>query len=403
MRDRIDLDGPMPRFWEPRPSRLWKFICTPLHHWHAWHHRIATIRIDGLRRLREIPPADGVLICLNHSYTGDASVAMQIARKSRKTTCIMAAWHVFRGHRGLDGWLLQRQGLFSVDREGCDRRALRTATELLSSGKGLIIFPEGEIYHLNERLTPLREGVAFIALTARKELDKAESAARVWIVPGAIRYRFVGRITHRVHHTLSAMEKRLMLRPKPGMPLHQRIINLGEVLLTIKEKEHLGRSHESDGDLRTRIAGLTRHLLANREQTHFGKTNADEPVPVRVKLLRRHLLQSACDPEGEARIGDDVRDALADVHLALQLYSYPGDYLSTEPTIERMAETLEKFEEDLYGVEARPAGWRRARVVLGEPIAVDAPASRNTRTAAAELTGRLERHMQELMSRDPGP
>ena len=55
------------------------------------------------------------------------------------------------------------------------------------------------------------------------------------------------------------------------------------------------------------------------------------------------------------------------MQLVLQLYSYPGDYLSEKPSAERMAETVEKFEEDIYGA-ARPKGRRRARVRLGEPI-----------------------------------
>jgi hypothetical protein len=39
----------------------------------------------------------------------------------------MAAWQIFKGHRGIDGFVLQRMGAFSVDREGCDRRAMRQA------------------------------------------------------------------------------------------------------------------------------------------------------------------------------------------------------------------------------------------------------------------------------------
>ena len=64
-------------------------------------------------------------------------------------------------------------GAFSVDREGCDRRAMRQAGELLTSGRWLVVFPEGEIYHTNERLTPLREGVAFMAITSQRDLEKS--------------------------------------------------------------------------------------------------------------------------------------------------------------------------------------------------------------------------------------
>src|SRR5437764_5494688 len=107
----------------------------------------------------------------------------------------MAAWQVFLAHRGIDGWVMQRFGAFSVDREGCDRRAMRQATELLTSGQSLVVFPEGEIYHTNERLTPLREGVAFMAVSAQRDLEKQKSDAQVWVVPTAIRYKYDNDIT----------------------------------------------------------------------------------------------------------------------------------------------------------------------------------------------------------------
>jgi hypothetical protein len=126
-------------------------------------------------------------------------------------------------------------------------------------------------------------------------------------------------------------------------------------------------------------------------------------VPVRVKQLRRKLLEAACDEnasgaDGTDNLLPDVRDALADVHLALQLYSYKGDYVASKPSPERMAETVEKFEEDLYGVEATPCGWRHATVTFGEPIDVKPFLTGKSRTAATELTARLEGDLQRLMS-----
>jgi 1-acyl-sn-glycerol-3-phosphate acyltransferase len=400
MRERIDLSQPMPRFWEPKPGRFWQWLLTPLHRRYLKHHRVARVDVRNLENLANLGPNDGALICPNHSYTGDGSVMLEAGRRAPRAFHTMAAWHVFRGHGGVDGWLLQRQGVFSVDREGTDRRAIRTAIDLLAGGKFLVIFPEGEIYHLNERLTPLREGVAFMAVSAQKDLDKSKADARVWVVPTAIRYAFVDDVMPVIESQLARMEQRMMLKPRAGTPLHERIIRLGDVLLTIKEKEHVGRSLERDGDLPARIARLAEHVLARREAAHLGKTFPDEPVPVRVKQLRRKLLEAACDEtadDGAAPI-PDVRDALADAHLALQLYSYKGDYLAQSPTPERMAETIEKFEEDLDGVEARPCGWRRATVTFGQPIDVKPFLGGKSRTAATELTARLESDLQRLMS-----
>jgi 1-acyl-sn-glycerol-3-phosphate acyltransferase len=116
---------------------------------------------------------------------------MAVGRRLRRTLFFMAAWQIFENHRGIDGWVMQRMGAFSVDREGCDRRAIRQATELLTSGRSLVVFPEGEVFHLNARLTPLKEGVAFIVLSAQRDLEKQGKGARVWVAPTAIRYRYV--------------------------------------------------------------------------------------------------------------------------------------------------------------------------------------------------------------------
>ena len=62
-------------------------------------------------------------------------------------------------------WALQSMGVFSVDRDGPDLSAIKTAITLLESGTDpLVIFPEGEIYHHHRRLDPLNEGVASILL-----------------------------------------------------------------------------------------------------------------------------------------------------------------------------------------------------------------------------------------------
>src|SRR6185503_14337400 len=96
----------------------------------------------------------------------------------------------------------------------------------------------------------------------------------------------------------------------------------GEAALSLREKGQLGQ--EQSGDLPTRIARLTQHALARRENIHFGKVNSEQTVPVRVKLLRQHLIESVVEGNGDPAILEKAKTALADVHLALQLYSYPG-------------------------------------------------------------------------------
>jgi hypothetical protein len=318
----------------------------------------------------------------------------------------MAAWQIFRPHRGLDGWCLQRMGAFSVDREGCDRRAVKQAVELLTTGQRLVVFPEGEVYRLNERLTPLLEGVAFMALTAQRNLDKAapdradkvEPPARVWIIPAAICYRYAEDVQPKLEAAIGAIEAHMLSTPPHGALLPDRIVRVGELALTIKEKEKLGHSRENEANLPGRVAFLIEELLKRNETEHLQKSPSAETVPLRVKALRRHLLEIWTDEQAGTEARRRVREALNDVQLVLQLYSYPGDYITEKPSIERMAETIEKFEEDLTG-SAHPKGKRRAFVRFGDPIDLRvATASDRPRVVAAEITGQLEKSIKDLMA-----
>jgi hypothetical protein len=288
-------------------------------------------------------------------------------------------------------------GAFSVDREGVDRRALRHATEVLIGGNALVVFPEGEIYRTNQRLTPLLEGVAFMGYTAQRELEESKRETRVWIVPAAIRYTFLEDICPTLAATMDRLEARLTLKPRPGDGLPERILRFGEVLLTIKEKEILGRSCENDGDLPTRLRNLTAAILLRLEEAHLGRTLDEETTPMRLKAVRRRLLETWADENASPDARGAAKRALDDAHLVLQLYSYPGDYLSEDPSPERMAETIDKFEEDIEGA-IRPKGRRRALVRFGEPIDMKEKAGAGRpRAIATEITDRLEDAIQSLL------
>ena len=406
------VDGAMPDFWPPRPSRFWNALFAPFRRWYLHsYYGIAEVVVEGYDRIMEkVGPADGVLIAPNHSHDSDPHVMMEVSTRAHRQFYFMAAWQIFRPHRGIDGWCLQRMGAFSVDREGCDRRAVKQAVQILTTGNSLVVFPEGEVYRLNDRLTPLLEGVAFMALTAQRDLDKSVAekdaagseqssrGARVWIVPTAIRYKYVDDVRPKLEEAITQIEARMLWNPPHGSRIDERIIRVGELALTIKEKEKLGHSRENEADLPSRVAFLIEELLKRNETKHLKKTPSAETVPLRVKALRRHLLEIWTDEKSDPDALRQAREGLDDVQLVLQLYSYPGDYVTEKPSIERMAETIEKFEEDLTGF-ARPKGKRRARVVFGEPIDLKlAAASGRPRTVATDVSDKLEAAIKGLMA-----
>ncbi len=78
------------------------------------------------------------------------------------------------------------------------------------------------------------------------------------------------------------------------------------------------------------------------------------------------------------------------------MYGYPGDYVSEQPSIERIAETLDKLEEDVLEIPtATVRGTRRAEVTFGEPIMVET--GRSQKGASQRLTLQLEERVRQLL------
>jgi 1-acyl-sn-glycerol-3-phosphate acyltransferase len=363
-------------------------------------HRVEEIDFEGLERVAPLlGKGDGVLLTPNHPDHADCFLMFELSRRLRTPFYYMAAYQIFEGK---NRWFLPRIGVFPVDREGSDLTAFKTGVNVLAGGKNpLVIFPEGEIYRLAERLTPIREGAAAVAAAAAKKLG--ESGKTVWVVPVAIKYRFLDRHDPlpSLHELMDCLEERFTWWPQKDRALVERIYHYAEGLLGLKEHEYLGASQT--GPLKERLANLADRILERIEKKRAGKARQDT-VPVRVKEMRRACLDALADPGTTPEDADALRRDLHDLFVAVQIFSYPGDYVRAQPTLERVAETLAKFEEDFLGVEmSPPRGPRRAVLRLGEPVDVRPrlAAAGKPRLATAALSADLEARMQALLDSIP--
>jgi len=394
---RLPLADELPyQFLAPKVNRFWvrttrRFRRRML----RGEHRVERIDVEGIEHLQPLlDHGDGVLLAPNHSDRADGLVMLDLADRIGRPMCAMAMHQLFAGSAGVRRWLFPRLGLFPVDREGSDLAAVKAAVEILSAGEHpLLVFPEGEVYHLTDRLTPLREGVAFLATSAARKKE----GKTVWIVPVGLKYRFLDG-----HDPMPAMlglmdrlEHRFTWWNSREIPLVERIYRYAEAMLTLKELEYLRQA--SSGPLPERIASLRSHIVNKLEDRHLGKRQEHATVPSRVNDLRRHCLEAlkgqALSPETAVQFRRDLNDTF----VAVQLFSYPGDYLRENPTVERASEVLMKFDEDVLGSEiGAPHGPRRAVLKLGEPIDVAARLNAEgklkavVRTVTAELEGRIQ-------------
>ena len=381
-----------PRRWSPRLSPLWVNIWRPLRNLLRVKVKgILEVEVRGVEYLKgPVEAKCGVLITPNHAAHADPFVVYEAADELGRPFYFMAAWQVFGRLGMLKRMMLQQHGCFSVDREGTDMRAFRQAVQILqNSSNPLVIFPEGEVYHLNDRVTLFREGPAVIATTAAKRANRS-----VVCVPCAIKYEYVQDPTPELVRLMSRLEKRILWRPRPDLPLAQRIYRFAEAALALKEQEYLG--HTQRGSLPDRISSLSHKVLEGLEERYEVRPSGEATLPERVKVLRKEAierLEAAAEGSEQRQQGQLDID---DLFFVTQLFSYPGDYVAGNPSVERMAETLDKFEEDaLRAPTAKIRGARRAVVSLGEPIQV--PRSRDRKKAAHTLTEILEHRVQMLL------
>ncbi len=394
LRERIEYE-----FIPPRVGRFWLWLGR-LYARRVYLKRlkVASVAFEGLEHLTPLlGRGDGVLITPNHPDDADSGVLLELGRTLGRVLYFMAAYQIFQTNGRGGRFLLPRVGAFPVDREGADLRAFKTAVEILGKGQDpLVIFPEGEIYHVNDRLTPIREGAAAVAASAGKRAG--ERGKTVWIVPMGIKYRFLDGVDPMpaLQQAMARLESRFGWWPRSENGLVDRIHAYAEAMLGLKEMELLGATRP--GTIKERIRSLRDAVLDSLEDRHFGKRR-DDTVPVRVKEIRHACLEKLAEPATTPECATMLRRDLYDVFLAVQLFSYQGDYLREAPTVERLAETMRKFEQDVLAIEPEPYAMRRAVVRLGEPIDVrERMASfARPRLATGAITTELESRMQAVL------
>ena len=368
------------RAWFPRMRREMVHVA-----------QITDVKLHGMHHLQSaIDSGAGILITPNHSFHYDSYVLGHAAQACGRPFHFLTAWQVFAMSTPLQRWMMQRHGCYSIDRENADLGAFKRSVEILRSHAcPLVIFPEGDIYHTNDRVMPFREGSAAIALSAAKRAERP-----LVILPAAIQARYVDDPTPGLLQLMTRLEQAVHWRPRPDLPLVDRIYRFAEGLLALKELEYLGRPQSGTVPERTR--SLADQILSAKEQRFQIQPQTDS-IPERVKELRRQFIQQLEKPDLSREIHAQLKNDMEDLFLVIQLYSYPGDYVAAHPSIERIAETLDKFEEDVLKVAyPKPRGTRHATVTFGAPIPVSS--ERGSRDAAAVLTTQIEQQIQSLLN-----
>jgi len=387
------------------PPRSWESRLNPAFVNRFTRYRNRELRSQGIESI-DVAGADivagalqtgsGVLLVSNHSYHYDSYALIEAGRRSGWYSEIMTAWQVFMLYGRFGQWVLQKHGCFSINREGTDKQAIRHAVSTLIQGTHpLLIYPEGDIYHSNDRVMPFRDGAASIALLACKKRQRP-----IVIIPCAMKCFYIRSPEQDLHRIMDRLEARIGWRPDSGRTLLDRIYRFGNGFLALKEVEYLGTART--GTIRDRISFLANAILTQVRERHQIPPRGKD-LTERIRFLRVHLIgmidqlrntrEKSPSPEIHQQLSRLQAD-MQDLFFVTQLSSYHGDYSAEVPTIERMAETIDKFEEDVFSLQApTPRGKRIACVRFGVPMELVEGAE-----TAETLTMRLEQSVQQLLN-----
>lgn len=111
---------------------------------------------------RENIPEGAAVICPNHTTAGDPFYVV-FAFGYKRPMRAMAKVQIMRVP--FIGWILGKAGVFGVDRDTTDLKAVRTSMKFLKEGDKLLMFPEGTRVHDGEDVQA-KVGAALFATRA---------------------------------------------------------------------------------------------------------------------------------------------------------------------------------------------------------------------------------------------
>jgi 1-acyl-sn-glycerol-3-phosphate acyltransferase len=361
------------RFWPPIIRR---FFVPPFIRKAYGVHSIETRNAERLKA--SVDAGYGIILAPNHCRMSDPLTFGQLTEAVGRNFHAMASWHLFMQSK-LERFMLRRIGAFSVYREGLDRQAIDAAVDLLVAGeRPLVLFAEGAISRHNDQLMPMMDGVSFIARTAAKRREKIPGAAGVVIHPVAIRYFHRGDLVATVTPVLEEIEGHFSWFPQTDKSLIQRLRQIAQALLSLKEIEYFGFART--GDFYERVDKLIEDLLAKLEK-RWNIRPTSEGVVARVKNLRGAMVPVILNNDTPPDERNECRKQLAACYYIQQMSHYPRNYVrqSEKNVPEHILETVERFEED-FTDKVRLHGPLHAVVQVGEAIPVSSHRDRSAAT-----------------------
>ena len=365
------------------------------------NHRIRQLELSGGERLQKLASSGArILIVVNHPTHSDPQVITEVQRRMKIKSCFMAAYDVFLRGRGR-AWFMQGNGAFSIDREGSDKQSMKEAIRIQKEGRfALTIFPEGNVYLNNDRVTPFMEGAAYVAMRAQKELGGDHP---VYAVPISIKMTYLDDVRENVKQRIDEVAKKVGVKSESCEDFIEEFRQIGRAVIVEKmiECQHLSDVEELTGDnFQQQLEQCAEKVISRLEEKMELESKSGSDLSDRIRRIRAaiHHIRIRDDEEKDDADKSAQSSAWADeAILAFRILTYATPYVALNPTLDRFAETAQKLNEDYTDNSARPLGERSALVHVNEPINLAEALDQHDgklRPAVAVTTSQMEQAVQ---------
>jgi 1-acyl-sn-glycerol-3-phosphate acyltransferase len=360
----------------------------------AWRNQLHLEPRD-LEVVRDLPQGAGIILAANHADETDFKACLEVSRRSGRRFLFMMNREAFDEGHGVAGWWLQRLGAFSVERGGRHNEEVkRYAIEVVKRGREvLVIFPEGDIYYLNDLVQPFKSGAVDIGMQAVVEARRTRPDWTAYLVPMALKYRYLEPIAPILERRTREMERRLSHR-LGGLSLQRRLAQIMADVLQRHELAHQLTPHFNRlTELGERVQEVRKAILSQTEERYAGAAvNPQGQTTDRVWRLSsylRNLLAGRMRASGENR--EQARTDLATLQSVAQMGSWQPRYTDVDPSQERLAEMVIKLEREVYRTKRpRQLAKRALFLRIGEPVEISRFISDYLRDAQAVRRGVAE-------------
>ena len=276
---------------------------------------------------------------------------------------------------------------------------MKCAAEIIGAGDyPLVIFPEGNVYFCNDKVTPFNEGAAYIALRAQQKL---RDEAPVFPVPVSLKYTFVEDVRERVRGDLDQIAREFGTSLQRDRPIIDELRRISLIALGSHLQKHGHMPADGSAEIDEQIQVAVEQIIVALEEKISLQARAGDDLTARVRTIRTAIHRVRTDPE--AGVDQQTATRWADeAMLALRILGYAGAYAASNPTLDRVAETVARLREDVASRHFEPVGRRLALVHIGEPIdlrsRLEAFAAK-ARNAVGDLTRDFEKIVQVGLDR----